>query len=110
MTAGQHKGVPPLLRVTAGPTGGDRATFRFRLSFRIGRRDDCEVCIQDDYVSRDHAEMVFEDAAWWVRDLGSAIRMDVGGLPLAGAGEQVPPSGSGRIGRFPLRGTDGACS
>jgi len=90
MTAGQHKGVPPLLRVTAGPTGGDRATFRFRLSFRIGRQDDCEVCIKDDYVSRYHAEVSFEDGVWWVRDLGSANGIYV-------AGQRVPKS--------PIRGT-----
>ena len=90
MTAGQHKGVPPLLRVTAGPTGGERATFRFRLSFRIGRQDDCEVCIKDDYVSRYHAEVVFEEGLWWVRDLGSANGVYVGG-------QRVP--------KAPIRGT-----
>jgi pSer/pThr/pTyr-binding forkhead associated (FHA) protein len=90
MTAGQHKGVPPLLRVTAGPTGGERSSFRFRLSFRIGRQDDCEVCIKDDYVSRYHAEVSFEDGVWCVRDLGSANGIYVGG-------QRVP--------KAPIRGT-----
>jgi pSer/pThr/pTyr-binding forkhead associated (FHA) protein len=54
--------------------------FGFRLSFRIGRQDDCEVCSKNDYGSRDQAEMVFEGGAWWVRELGSAIRIDAGGF------------------------------
>jgi len=70
--ADREKCVPPPLNVTIGKGLGDRQTFRFRLSFRIGRLEECDVCIKDDYVSRYHAEVIFEDNQWWVRDLGSA--------------------------------------
>lgn len=45
--------------------------FRFEQPFKIGRTPECEVCIQDDYVSRQHAEVLFENGDWWIRDLGS---------------------------------------
>jgi hypothetical protein len=70
--AARQKGVPPLLRVSFPGPSGQSHSLRFRLSFRIGRLEDCEVCIKDDYVSRYHAEVVFEDDRWVVRDLGSA--------------------------------------
>ena len=43
----------------------------FTKAFRIGREEACELQIDSGYVSRVHAEVVFEDGAWWVRDLGS---------------------------------------
>ena len=98
MTAGKHQGVPPLLRVTFGPTGGDRTTSRFRLSFRIGRQDDCEVCIKDDYVSRYHAEVAFTDGVWWVQDLGSANGIYVDGQRVPKA--SIPDSASIRLGVY----------
>jgi pSer/pThr/pTyr-binding forkhead associated (FHA) protein len=49
--AGRKKGVPLLLKVTFPSPSGESQTLRFRLSFRIGRLEDCEVCIKDDYVS-----------------------------------------------------------
>lgn len=59
--------MPPLLRVTFQGPSGQSQNLRFRLSFRIGQLEACEVCIKDDYVSRYHAEVVFEDDRWVVR-------------------------------------------
>lgn len=78
-------GVPPPLNVTIGKGPADRQSFRFRLSFRIGRLEDCEVCVKDDYVSRYHAEVVFEDEQWWVKDLGSANGIFLDGQRVARA-------------------------
>jgi pSer/pThr/pTyr-binding forkhead associated (FHA) protein len=44
----------------------------FDKPFRIGRVDDCEVTIKNDYVSRSHAEVFFQDGGWWVKDLASS--------------------------------------
>lgn len=60
----------PTLKVTF-TTQGTPQTISFAKPFRIGRRDDCEVCIENEYVGRVHAEIVFESGKWWVRDLQS---------------------------------------
>jgi len=70
---------PPLLRVTVGTTPADRQNFHFLKSFRIGRVEDCEVCIKNEYVSRAHAEVVFENGQWWLRDLNSSNGIFVDG-------------------------------
>jgi len=64
MTAGPIGVRRPFFESLPDPRAVTGLLFGFRLSFRIGRQDDCEVCIQDDYGSRDHAEMVFEGGAW----------------------------------------------
>ena len=75
----------PILRVSAGSAPEDRREFRFEQPFRIGRADDVEVCIQDQFVSRNHARVVFEDGKWWVRDLGSANGLFVDGQRVEAA-------------------------
>jgi peptidoglycan lytic transglycosylase D len=82
---GRQKSVPPLLKVTFQPSSGNTQSLRFRLSFRIGRLDDCEVCIKDDYISRYHAEVLFEDNQWVVNDLGSANGLYVNGQRVSRA-------------------------
>jgi hypothetical protein len=52
----------------------------FHASFRIGRAEDCGLRIQNDFVSRYHAEVVFDGANWFVRDLGSSNGIFVGGV------------------------------
>jgi hypothetical protein len=69
----------PLLHVTCGPTPYEQRDFSFRTTFRIGRTADCEVCIQEEHVSRSHAEVRFEDGLWCVRDLNSANGIYVDG-------------------------------
>jgi pSer/pThr/pTyr-binding forkhead associated (FHA) protein len=63
---------PPRLRVRIGTTPGDQQDLHFGKSFRIGRVEECDVCIKDEYVSRAHAEVLFENGQWWVRDLHSS--------------------------------------
>ncbi len=67
------------IRVLAWSTPQDRKEWEFRGAFRIGRTEECEVCVKNDYVSRAHASVVFENGQWWVRDLGSANGVFVGG-------------------------------
>jgi hypothetical protein len=39
----------------------------------LGRATDCTVPIRDRYLSRRHAEIVFDVNAWLVRDLGASV-------------------------------------
>ena len=82
---------PPLLRVGVGTTPEDRQHFHFLKSFRIGRVEDCEVCIKNEYVSRAHAEVVFENGHWVVRDLNSSNGIFVDGqrVPAAAVDQSV---------------------
>lgn len=69
----------PYLKVTAGTSASDRQDFRFDQTFRIGRTEDCEVCIQNQFVSRAHVEVVLDGGVWRVRDLGSSNGIFVDG-------------------------------
>src|SRR5215217_2761091 len=52
----------------------------FHASFRIGRAEDCGLRIQNDFVSRYHAEVVCDGTNWFVRDLGSSNGIFVSGV------------------------------
>ena len=57
----------------------ERRIFTFTRPFRIGRTEDCEVCIKNEHVSRRHVEVCFENGAWLIRDLQSANGIFVNG-------------------------------
>ena len=85
--------VPPL-RVRLGPPGQE--CLEFTHPFRIGRTDDCELCIQNDYVSRIHAEVVFENGQWQIRDLNSSNGIFVDGKRVDSA--RIPHALTVRLG------------
>jgi len=60
----------------------ERRTFTFSTPFRIGRTDECEVCIKDEHVSRKHVEVAVENGVWVVKDLKSANGILVNGKKL----------------------------
>jgi membrane-bound lytic murein transglycosylase D len=62
---------PPPLQVTVGTSGLEDKRFEFTELFRIGRTEECEICVKDEHVSRIHAEVSFENGTWQIRDLGS---------------------------------------
>ncbi len=70
---------PPILHVTVAGTGLASKHFQFTKPFRIGRSEECEVCVKDDFVSRSHAEVTLEGGVWWIRDLNSANGLYAGG-------------------------------
>ncbi|MDX6449656.1 MAG: hypothetical protein QOD08_2119, partial [Gaiellaceae bacterium] len=47
----------------------------------IGRSKDCDIQLEDGNVSRRHAELRQEGAAYWVIDLDSTNGMEVNGRP-----------------------------
>jgi hypothetical protein len=59
------------LRVVVAGGGLPAAPLDFTRPFRIGRTEECDVCVKDGHVSRIHAEVSFENGRWWIRDLGS---------------------------------------
>jgi len=64
--------------VTVSVASESRREFHFAKPFRIGREADCEVCIPNEYVSRHHVEVAFENGAWWIVDLNSSNGIFVG--------------------------------
>jgi membrane-bound lytic murein transglycosylase D len=68
-----------LLRVIVGSAADGRREYQFQDSFRIGRAEDCDVCVNNDAVSRYHAYALFHDGQWWVRDLQSTNGIVVDG-------------------------------
>lgn len=81
--------VAPSLRVSFATVLGEQK-LEFRRTFLIGRVGECDVCITNEYVSRNHAEVAFDGGKWWIRDLGSRNGLFVDGqrierAPLEGA-------------------------
>ena len=58
------------LTIESGPSAGMQLSRAE--TFQIGRHPDCALCIQDDVVSRRHAELYLDGGQWWIRDLNSA--------------------------------------
>jgi hypothetical protein len=74
--------IPPTLHVTVLTPDLNPQELTFTKSVRIGRADECEVCINDDHVSRNHAEVRLENGAWLVCDLNSTNGLYVNGRPF----------------------------
>jgi pSer/pThr/pTyr-binding forkhead associated (FHA) protein len=79
------------LTIENGPSAG--MTLSRVEPFQIGRHPDCALCIQQDVVSRYHAELYMDNNRWWIKDLNSANGILVNGEPVA----QAPLSESDRF-------------
>src|SRR5271154_2903404 len=80
-----NQGTVPAVKVTAEVSPGAWCNFRFDKPFKIGRLKDCEVAIDNSFVSRAHAEVAFEDGHWSIRDLASANGLFVRGARVSSA-------------------------
>ena len=56
----------------------------------LGRATDCTVPIRDRYLSRRHAEIVFDDDGWVLRDCGSVNGTVLNGTRLSGSAPLKP--------------------
>lgn len=79
---------PELGPTVAATAGGDQSAFlvmgeeRIALqkrTFSIGRSPECDLVLDDDQVSRRHAELVATVGGWFLNDLGSTNGTKVGG-------------------------------
>ena len=60
----------PNLSVTSSL--GDNLSFQLdKNAYLIGRQQNCDICIDDNMVSRRHAEIYRDSTSWRIRDLGS---------------------------------------
>jgi membrane-bound lytic murein transglycosylase D len=64
-------------------SGISPAPLHFTDTFRIGRASSCEVCIQNDFVSRVHAEVTLGAEGWCIRDKSSANGLYADGVRVA---------------------------
>src|ERR1700753_3748502 len=96
-----QKVVIPAVTVRAEVRPGEWADLRFERSFRIGRKKDCDVAIDNTYVSRNHAEVVLENGNWSIRDLASANGLFVDGVRIT-----TVPLGNWNVVRFGLEGPE----
>ena len=92
---------PPPLKVSFRTALAEQRSFCFSKPFRIGRVEECDICINNDYVSRVHAEVVFENGAWWVRDLNSS-----NGIFVDGQRVERAPVGEATVIRLGIYGTE----
>jgi pSer/pThr/pTyr-binding forkhead associated (FHA) protein len=53
--------------------------YAFKTSFKIGRTEQCDVCIKNEFVSRIHASVSIENGEWWLSDLNSSNGIYVDG-------------------------------
>ncbi|WP_040162308.1 FHA domain-containing protein FhaB/FipA [Nigerium massiliense] len=61
--------LPQVLRITRGAQAG--LTLPLNDSLRIGRSEDCQLILDDEYVSTRHARVFRTDHGYAVEDLGS---------------------------------------
>mgnify|MGYP000602898031 CR=1 FL=1 len=57
--------------ILSGPAQGRRITIQ-ETDVLIGRRANCNVCLQDDRLSGEHAQLHYENGHWFVYDLSSS--------------------------------------
>lgn len=71
------------LHVTQGPLSGKMYAMSGN-SFRIGRTKSSKLQIKDPSVSERHAEMIYLECCWQIRDLGSSNGTSVNGKQVDG--------------------------
>ena len=71
---------PVLLRLVGGEAQPSEA--RFAGTFLIGRSPDCDVRVQESFVSRQHLKVVFDGERWWLKDLDTGSGTFIAGSPI----------------------------
>jgi hypothetical protein len=83
--------------IVHGPDGARARTFKLGPSLAIGRAPECEIRLDDTYVSQQHARIFGKSDKWYVEDLGSTNGTYVNDQKL-GAPAQVEPGDKIRVG------------
>ena len=79
------------------PDGARPRTFKLAASMAVGRAPECEIRLEDTYVSQQHARIFGKGDKWYVEDLGSTNGTFVNDQKLA-APAQVEPGDKIRVG------------
>jgi membrane-bound lytic murein transglycosylase D len=64
--------------VTVRADDGSEKEDTFKTPFTIGRTEECEICIKNDFVSRKHVSASIENGEWCLSDLNSSNGVYVG--------------------------------
>ncbi len=85
-----------------GPDGSVRQIPISGTRMVVGRAPQCEIRIDFDLISRQHAEFIHDPfGRWWVRDLGSRNGVKINGIKLPE--KEIGPGDVIRIGKFEVR-------
>jgi len=78
-------------RLIARTSDGKHLAFPLKKTILVGRRNECDICLQDSTVSRIHAEIYYDGNRWCIRDLGSENGTYLNGRPIT---QEVLPQNS----------------
>jgi Ca-activated chloride channel homolog len=88
------------LRIVGGPRAGALVALNARNC--VGRTNSADVPLQDEVVSRRHAEIFAHDGGFWVADLGSTNVTLLNGQPVGGAPKRLATGDVVKVGRSEL--------
>jgi len=97
----RQRGEPRILTIVQGPQSGLSAELAAGVVL-IGRGADCQVILDDDYVSTRHARVVTDENGTYVEDLGSTNGTYVNGSRIT-APTTISMSDTLRIGKTMLK-------
>lgn len=95
------KGQPRVMTITNGTNAGSSAELAAGM-IMIGRGSDCQLVLDDDYVSTRHARVVAGDNGIYIEDLGSTNGSYVNGLRIT-APTTITLQDTVRIGKTVLK-------
>ena len=97
----KRRGQPHRLTIAQGPQAGTTADLEAGVVM-IGRGSDCQLVLEDDYVSTRHARVVHGEQGYYLEDLGSTNGSYVNGQRIT-APTSISLQDSIRIGKTVLR-------
>lgn len=97
----------PMSELQVRPYFGTRRNVQvFQTHLILGRHQDCDITLDDPFVSPRHAELRFTDGGYFVRDLGSRNGVFLNGVRVGAA--PLPRQGTLRLGRSTITWSDAA--